>query len=141
MRTKTNAAPKAAATPAGDTPAPTPSPEQRDLAKKWRETHDRASELVLELEALRVKLVAAGVEIGYEDENLVVRANTTFDRNHEQLLEVLRKKRRLEEVQETAVSVSKVRAVAELEPAVAKVLKAIEKKTPRFEAPKAKKKD
>lgn len=136
MSTNT-AATRAAATPAGETPAPTPPLEQ--LSAKWKEMKDLEDMVSAELEQLKAAITAAGGKPGYEDANLVIREASKVDPEHARVQEVLRAKGALEKVQETTTSTTKLRALAELEPEVAKVLEEVAVKSPRFERPRAKK--
>ena len=127
---KNTAAKKATATQAGR-PAPTPSLEQ--LTSRWAQAKNAEETAKREADRLRGEITAAGAKIGYADANLEIGPFSKLDPEDKRLEEVLRETGNYEKALEQRISVARIQAIAELDPAVAKAVERATSTSPRFQ--------
>lgn len=133
--TMSKAAPKTAASPAAET-----KPALADLTKQWATA--KAAEELAAREAKR--LHAAILEdpkavIGYADESLVIGSTSELDVEDARLAKILKAEECFDDALESKLSTKKVRALAEINPKVARVVEACTSPKPRFEQASKKK--
>jgi hypothetical protein len=109
------------------------APSLGELSARWARAKVMEDTARREAEALKKELLEAGAKIGYSDEHLVIAETSSIDTESAALLAALEAEGRLEEAQEKKVATKKVRAIAELVPAIAAAVAAATKKSPRFE--------
>jgi hypothetical protein len=113
--------------------APAAKPLEQ-LTGEWARAKNAEETAKKEADRLRAEILRdPRAKPGYEDANLVIGETSKLDLEDKRLEEVLRETGNFEKAQETKVTIAKVRAIAELEPAVAKVVEKVTTTSPRFE--------
>lgn len=115
------------------TPSPADAPSMIELTSRWARAKVAEETGKREAESLKKQILAAGAEIGHADAYLVIGSTSSIDVDDKRLLQVLRKQEALEDVQETTISLEKLRGLSKHNEAVARVIDLIAVEKPRFE--------
>jgi hypothetical protein len=116
-----------------------PLPELSELTARWARAKHVEETARREVEGLRAE-IEPRVKIGYEDDSLVVGESSRLDGfasvpviDNKLLEKILREEELLKGALEPRISLQKVRALAKLNPRVARVLEKITTQEKRFE--------
>jgi hypothetical protein len=114
-------------------PAAAAKPKLEVLTANWSRAKVAEETAKREAARLRDEILEAGAKIGYEDEHLAIAGSSDLDLEDRRLEQVLRDENAWEQAHESKLSTKKLRALAELNPKIAKALEAATTSKPRFE--------